>query len=465
MVSNRKAFGIVFLAQMSGMFVSVLRSLILPIFLTVVNYGYFQSYLFYISLVPIITVGYNDGIYLRYGKYSMDELPVGRISSANWYFIISQLIICGVLIIGGLYVIEDKYIKFAFILSCSYGLFNSLSGLLLQVFQITQRFKEYAIYSVLPRIISTCLILCFIFAGYRDYKTIILCDFISFSLITVYMIIENRILFFQKFSRYKGLEEYRLAIEAGVPLLIAGMVGILMMGSGRLVVQIMGDIQEFAYYSFAISIASFISVAISSISTVLYPMISRMDGDALKNKYIVLNKYLKILIVAIFPFYYVICFGIEYVYPKYSPSLGYIGILLSMMYLHSLIYILQNTYYKVFRLERKLLFDNSITVIILLLLMFPIYYFTKSITLIAILTFIGTLLRYLISSFRLGKIIEENIINIREITILILVSSLTVMYEHNSYFLALCLILLMIGYCIMNIHQFKDIITHVFYNK
>ena len=57
-------FSFVFGAQVLVLIISVLRALILPKFLPVEGFGYWEVYWFYTSYVGIFCLGYNDGIYL-----------------------------------------------------------------------------------------------------------------------------------------------------------------------------------------------------------------------------------------------------------------------------------------------------------------------------------------------------------------------------------------------------------------
>ena len=56
------------------MVVSALTVFIIPKFLGVSDYGYWQLFLFYSSYVPFLQFGWTDGIYLRYGGLEKRDL-------------------------------------------------------------------------------------------------------------------------------------------------------------------------------------------------------------------------------------------------------------------------------------------------------------------------------------------------------------------------------------------------------
>ncbi|EGP5645888.1 hypothetical protein DSH93_12415, partial [Enterococcus faecium] len=80
-----KNFRYVFSSQIFVFIFGVARAFILPIILNVEDYGFFQIYLFYTSYVGIFSLGYNEGIYLRYGQFSIDDLPKRVIKVGNQF--------------------------------------------------------------------------------------------------------------------------------------------------------------------------------------------------------------------------------------------------------------------------------------------------------------------------------------------------------------------------------------------
>ena len=54
--------------------VSSLIVLIIPKYIGIIEYGYWQIYVFYSSYVGFLHFGWSDGIYLRYGGAKYSEL-------------------------------------------------------------------------------------------------------------------------------------------------------------------------------------------------------------------------------------------------------------------------------------------------------------------------------------------------------------------------------------------------------
>lgn len=430
MSGYKKAFTIVAFGQMISMAISIVRSLILPLFMSVSDFGYFHSYTFYITLFPLIALGYNDGVYLRYGKYEYNHLPFSLLSSANRYFMGTAIVLsCMSIIIAKLY-IKDEHLLFAFVMAASYAFFQCINHLMLQIFQITQQFKKYTSYTLSSKLLSTIIIIAVLITGHYNCYDIIFADFLSFVVINIVIVITNKRLFFEKFSFSKGIIEYKNNVKAGFPLLIAGLVGILFLGGGRLIVQIFGSITQFSIYSFSISLATIISVAISSVSLVVYPMVARLKEDSLGMVYRKLNNFIKVSIVCIIPIYYLVCILIYYVYPNYSKTHDFLSVIFTLMYFQSFLYVLQNTFYKALRMERYLMKDNLVSIAIIFIFGAPLFFYTHNLFLVALSTLLGQLTRYTISYSRFKKLssltVDYNLIEFLFVALFIIVSSIRI---------------------------------------
>lgn len=82
-VSNIK---FVLFSQITVLLISMIRTLLIPKFIEVEDYAYWQTYLLYISYISIFCLGFNDGIYLRYAKSGKKGLEENKISSAILMF-------------------------------------------------------------------------------------------------------------------------------------------------------------------------------------------------------------------------------------------------------------------------------------------------------------------------------------------------------------------------------------------
>ncbi len=401
-----KDIAIVTLSQLVSLVFSVARSLILPLFLSVVSFGYFQTYLFYTSFTPLLCFGYNDGVYLRYGDFNYEQIPFKRLSNSNFIFLLNLVICSALTILFSIFFVNDKNLLFSLVFTSIYIIINGINTLILQIYQITGNFKKYSVFSIVYKVLAFVSILLLIIYEKINFKYVILSDILSLTIVNIILIFYNKNLFTIDRNFLNGWEEYKINVKSGLPLLIGNILGLLIVGAGRFIIQFEGGIYDFSQYSFGISIASFITITITAVSVVLYPMIKRIELNALADVYNRIDDFLKISVLLIVPFYFVVLFLLHYYYTKYIGIIGYLSILFVIIYIQTITLILQNTYYKVLRMERRLLYENIFSLIILLLLGIPLYRIFKSNLFIAIITLIAVYIRYYLSKKHLKTKLE-----------------------------------------------------------
>lgn len=70
-----KDFSYTVIANLLSIIISTVLILIVPRFVNVVEYGYWQLYLFYVSYISYMSFGITDGALLRYGGQEYKVIP------------------------------------------------------------------------------------------------------------------------------------------------------------------------------------------------------------------------------------------------------------------------------------------------------------------------------------------------------------------------------------------------------
>lgn len=86
MESLKKSILQVVLAQGVVLLASLLKALVIPSVLTVDGFAYWQIYVLYSGFVGVFSLGFTDGIYLRYGGWNYDALPFRRLRGAFRFY-------------------------------------------------------------------------------------------------------------------------------------------------------------------------------------------------------------------------------------------------------------------------------------------------------------------------------------------------------------------------------------------
>ncbi|TXW88772.1 hypothetical protein D4M61_29975, partial [Klebsiella pneumoniae] len=131
-------------ANLFVMIISIITNLVLPIFLSVENYGYWQLYLFYYGYVGFFHFGWLDGIYLAEGGNEYQDIDHRKIGSEFWYHLVYEIFIASIIVAISLIWIEEQN-KLNVILFTSLAMVvTNCRTFLLLLFKATNRIKEYA---------------------------------------------------------------------------------------------------------------------------------------------------------------------------------------------------------------------------------------------------------------------------------------------------------------------------------
>lgn len=354
--------------QMLSVIFGVIKSILVPLIVSVEAFGYWQIYLLYLPYIGIFYWGFNDGIYLKYGNYDYKDIPYNKFRRAIKIFMVMLILetIITILISMG---IEDINKRIAIICVLINIPIKGIYGTLIYVFQITNNIKSYCIYSLIDKVIFVILLALIFVTQENTFIWLIMADLLSSLVVTILMIRKNKELFIGKKDDLKnGIREFIDNIRNGISLMLASFMSLLLSNIGRIFVERFNDIQSYSYYSFGMTVINLLLVCFSSISTVMYPMLKRMDENNYGNQYNSLNRYFDIMAYTGLFAYFVAYIMIPLVFPNYISVLDYLHILFVLVIFQGKINLLNTTYYKVLREEKRMMWENIFSILLFLCL-------------------------------------------------------------------------------------------------
>ena len=179
---------------------------------------------------------------------------------------------------------------------------------------------------------------------------------------------------------------------------------------------------------------------ISAISVVLFPSLKRMNENELPAFYGTVRKTSTALLITSLIFYFIGAKIIDAWLPNYQASVDYIGILLPTIIFSARASLLTNTYLKVYRKEKDLLWINVITLMVAVILMFFCTVFFNDIKSVIIINTIMTIVRVNISENIVSKHIDRKFQReqVEELIItclfIVITQKCTLLYGAISYF-------------------------------
>ena len=135
-------FSYVIASNLLTVLVSSLVVLLLPKIMGAKEYGYWQLYIFYLSYVGFIHLGWVDGIYLRYGGLEYQRLDKAKFFS-QFLMLTAYLVSVSLFLLAGIFFfIKDTDSRFIFMLLTYTMMVTNVRYLFIYILQMTNRLKE-----------------------------------------------------------------------------------------------------------------------------------------------------------------------------------------------------------------------------------------------------------------------------------------------------------------------------------
>lgn len=372
---------------------------IIPSVLSIEGYSYLKTYTFYVSYVGILHFGFIDGMYLKYGGKSFEDVNKEELKCEHRIFFIIQLLVTFIAILASIF-LKDKIL---FIVALTIIPVNILS-FNRSFFQATGQFKKYTnmMYFYIIFYFFGNLILIFLFNS-DNYMYYCIVTLIANLVVAIYL--EKKL--FEVFKKVDNIyfKDVWKNIKTGFFVLLGNFSVLIFCAIDRWFIKLFYSVEDFAYYSFAISVINIMNVLINCISITMYNYIARNYDE---KRIVKLKEYI-LLISCISTISYFVFYGIiKLVLNKYIPSLQVISVLyLSYPYM-MIINILYINIYKSKKQEKKY-FSVVIKMLAVACIYNVIALYFKNMTAIAIATTLSYITWYIysIKDFKFLKIVKR----------------------------------------------------------
>lgn len=383
-----KAFIHVLISNLLIVILGVVQSFILPKLLGPYEYGKWSLYLLYISYAGLFSFGFCDGIYLKYGGINYNELDFSRFSG---YYYSHQIFTFVLFILWSLFVVLFLNEKLFYILIGLTCFLSCNRDYFLAVNTATNRLKIFSFGQVIEKVtILIGVLLCLIYSAMRTAISMIIFAVIGWVLTYIFNIIsDNKIVFKCPQQLYKPYKEYKDYIMSGLCITLASIGISLMTGIGKFGINIMMGKEYLGYYSFIFSISALFLQFFNAIGTVFYPRFKNKNQSYTKfimQKLDIFLTYIGILLILA---YYPMRMFLNVFFPQYKHSFNCLIVLLPMVIIQGKMGIVYNTMYKIWRMEKELLKNLFLGVIICLCMTVVAIAINKTIISVAIATYMS----------------------------------------------------------------------------
>lgn len=337
--------------------------LVLPKILGVSGYGYLKIYSLYTAYTALLHFGFADGILMRFSGLDYEALNRREMRTYSRFFIIFQLAISGLFLLGSAWFLSGDYQFIGVMLGINLLIVN-LTAYYQFISQATQRFKELSERIVLLSAVKLILI-ALLYGRYRSfggqpvpYQWYIAAANVAEGMLLLWYIYTYRDITFghaDTIAAHKN--EIWTLFKSGICLTLAYQVAHLVLVLDRQFVSMFYATEVYSLYAFAYSIIAVFTKLISSVSQVLFPMLRRIKMEAAISYYPKAQEAVAIVAGLALAGYFPLTWMIQWVLPEYTGALEYFRVVLPASMFTSCISVTMFTFYKV--LDENMIYFKS----------------------------------------------------------------------------------------------------------
>ncbi len=444
----------IFFSNVIFLIFGALTNFILPKYLSIESYSTLKTYVLYTSYAAILSFGYIEGMFIKYGGKSVSETyDLGFKRNAITFWIFQSAIMIILIIVGVI-------IKNLMLIACSIGFFAiNICNYYKNYATATGDFKPYSIMTSMEKTMIFVLNALFIFAFKIDnpYYYILIVIFVSLFEIILYTVVLKIRGNGKQYKLDFSLLEIKNCISLGLILMFGNLISNLFTGIDQWFVKILMDDHSFAMYAFSVSLEKMIVLFISPISAVMYSYFCRKnDATTIKSIQEKVLIWSIVLLASVYPMKFIV---FQFL-PKYIESIPISSILLIAEAFNCLISCIYINIYKAKKMQKAFLINIIEITIVSIVMNAILFYFFKNMISIAIGTLITKFIWLFLCEFKMKEYrlsIKDHII----ISFLVIFVILTCNYINAFIGFGLFIILLALVVILFYRKSFKELLLIV----
>ena len=352
-------------ANLSRIFTTLILTLLLPKVLTVEDYSYWQLYHFYATYFAYSTLGWTEGLYMKYGGIRYHELDRKRISFQIWGISVHEIIFACLIILAGEILLQTGDVKKQLLAGAAiYTIFHVVLSQLQAVLQASGRISDYAGSYSMERLLFLAASTCCILGGLLDFRLFIVIEILSNAVLMCYTaFLCRKVVFVKPVSLLEGIREECGLIRIGFSISFAGFLGQLVIGVVRLGVEQKWGTVAFGMLSLSFSMANMAVTCITAVSIVVFPALKRLERNRAEFLYLPVRDLMTYTMLGVLILYVPARVLLTLWLPEYEESIRYLAVLLPLCIYEVRNSVLTCTYLKAW-MEQKYIMYANITVLV-----------------------------------------------------------------------------------------------------
>lgn len=371
----------------------IVTSIVIPLVLTVKDYAELRTYLLYVGYVGLTNLGFNDGLYLKYGSFDYDKIPHKRFRSLFLFLILLQLVTSIILFLITRESVENSNI--AVLISITSFILN-LDTFIRFVNQFSRRFHITLWNNIVSKLFILVGLIPVLFGKWDHYLYVSIVYVSSYFIILVLDIMKSKELVFGEREVFGVVRKEILGhVRNGFLIMIGSQVASLILGFSQFFVQRAFGSHDFAMFAFSFSILNFVYAFIGALSTVFFPYLARVDTKNLGKVYMNVQRFLTIVVSFFYAGYFIVEPVIRTYLIKYTNSLSLLACVFPIVMYYGMYNVLYFNCYKVLGDQKRMLRNNMIALVISIVNVSLVFLIFRSVIFVALVS----LLNYMVWTF------------------------------------------------------------------
>jgi Cation transport ATPase len=426
----------VFSANVVNILVGIVAGFLVPAFLPINAYADIKTFTLYISYLGILHLGFIDGVFIKYGGEKFGKVNKNVLAGEKSFLFLFQMLVTLLILAIGI------YMKSLVIIALALSVIPiNMTTFYKNVFQSMGEFGIYTriMYSTSIATLLVQLFLLFIIHAQTSAPYVYGLVFINY---LIFFALEL-LLPLKKTKAIWNLMDFKGLFKLGIFIMIGNFSTVFYYSVDRLLVKQFFSTTAFAYYSFAISMLSAVNILITSLTSTLYPYLSRMTDQIKLN----IIKNVVLIAGALFSGIYFVFEVIVYFFiKKYIPSLDIISILFIGLPVMVIVNVLYVNLYKIERKQKLYLTTVTVVLTLSVCLMVATIFLFHDYRTISIVTTLSFYVWFIIAAkaFKRLRIVMKDIIFLIANLIVFLLCSQFIEVILNMFLFYFTLLLLII---------------------
>lgn len=339
-------------ANLFSLVMSTILVLVVPKLVGVTDYGYWQLYVFYLSWVGVLHLGWVDGIYLKIAGQHYASLDFPRLTSQFWSCFSWMALLGAGMLAFGLSGAVDANLSFLFVMLAPGVILVCSNSFLNFVLQSTNRIAQYARITMIERAVFASLVAVFMGVGIREFRYLVLAEVVA--RLSTFAYLSSRcheIVYRRPRISREDVAEIADNVRIGSKLLVANLASLGVIGVARMMIQRQWGVEVFGKLSLALGVANLVMVLVSALGVVAFPMLKRASTDSLPRAFVSIRSAFTYLVLTAMLIYFPLREVLVAWLPDYADGLRYLALLFPIGLYDGKMRLLVDSFWKAMRRE------------------------------------------------------------------------------------------------------------------